>query len=173
MKVWEKLADPDAFCVAQIAPAVRVAIGEAFGFPVGANLTGKIYAALRRMGFKAVFDTNFGADLTIIEEATEFKARLLEGKGELPLITSCCPGWVDFMEKFHGDMIQHFSSCKSPHAMVGALSKTYYAREAGDRSGQDLHGLDHALHGEEVRDHPQQGDALLRLSGRGCLDHHA
>jgi NADH-quinone oxidoreductase subunit G len=128
-EVWDKLADPDAFCVVQIAPAVRVAVGEAFGFPVGTNLTGKIYAALRRMGFKAVFDTNFGADLTIIEEATEFKARLLEGKGELPLITSCCPGWVDFMEKFHGDMIQHFSSCKSPHAMVGALSKTYYAEK--------------------------------------------
>jgi len=129
--VWDKLADPDAFCIAQIAPAVRVAVGEAFGFPVGANLTGKIYAALRRMGFKAVFDTNFGADLTIIEEATEFKSRLLEGKGVLPLITTCCPGWVDFMEKFHGDMIQHFSSCKSPHAMVGALSKTYYAQKQG------------------------------------------
>jgi len=131
VEVWDKLADPDAVCVVQIAPAVRVAVGEAFGFPVGTNLTGKIYAALRRMGFKAVFDTNFGADLTIIEEATEFKSRLLEGKGELPLITSCCPGWVDFMEKFHGDMIQHFSSCKSPHAMVGALSKTYYAEKMG------------------------------------------
>ena len=129
VSVWEKLQDPDAFCVAQIAPAVRVAIGEAFGFPIGANLTGKIYASLRRMGFKAIFDTNFGADLTIMEEATEFKSRLLEGKGELPLITSCCPGWVDFMEKFHGDMIQHFSSCKSPHAMVGALAKTYYAEK--------------------------------------------
>jgi len=131
VSVWDKLADPDAFCVAQIAPAVRVAIGEAFGFPIGENLTGKIYAALRRMGFKAVFDTNFGADLTIMEEAHEFKARFLEGKGELPLITSCCPGWVSFMEKFHGDMIQHFSSCKSPHAMVGALSKTYYAEKQG------------------------------------------
>ncbi len=131
VKVWEKLADPDAFCVAQIAPAVRVAIGEAFGFPVGSNLTGKIYATLRRMGFKAVFDTNFGADLTIVEEATEFKSRLLDGKGVLPLITTCCPSWVDFMEKFHSDMIPHFSSCKSPHAMVGALSKTYYAEKQG------------------------------------------
>jgi len=130
-EVWEKLQDPDAFCVAQIAPAVRVAIGEAFGFPLGANLTGKIYAALRRMGFKAVFDTNFGADLTIMEEATEFKHRLLDDKGELPLITSCCPAWVSFMEKFHGDMIQHFSSCKSPHVLVGALSKTYYAEKQG------------------------------------------
>jgi iron-only hydrogenase group A len=129
VNVWEKLQDPEAYCVAQIAPAVRVAIGEAFGFPIGTNLTGKIYAALRRMGFKAVFDTNFGADLTIMEEATEFKARFVEGKGELPLITSCCPGWVSFMEKFHGDMIPHFSSCKSPHAMVGALAKTYYAEK--------------------------------------------
>jgi iron-only hydrogenase group A len=131
VSVWEKLQDPDAYCVAQIAPAVRVAIGEAFGFPIGANLTGKIYAALRRMGFKAVFDTNFGADLTIMEEATEFKARFIEGKGELPLITTCCPGWVSFMEKFHSDMIPHFSSCKSPHAMVGALAKTYYAEKKG------------------------------------------
>lgn len=129
--VWNKLQDPDAYCVVQIAPAVRVAVGEAFGFPIGANLTGKIYASLRRMGFKAVFDTNFGADLTIIEEASEFKSRLLEGTGALPLITSCCPGWVDFMEKFHGDMIDHFSSCKSPHEMVGALSKTYYAHKMG------------------------------------------
>lgn len=129
--VWEKLQDPEAYCVVQIAPAVRVAIGEAFGFPLGANLTGKVYASLRRMGFKAVFDTNFGADLTIIEEASEFRQRLLERPSELPLITSCCPGWVDFMEKFHGDMIGHFSSCKSPHAMVGALAKTYYAEKTG------------------------------------------
>ena len=129
--VWDKLQDPDVYCVVQIAPAVRVAIGEAFGFPLGANLTGKVYAALRRMGFKAVFDTNFGADLTIMEEASEFKHRLLEGTGALPLITSCCPGWVDFMEKFHGDMINHFSSCKSPHEMVGVLAKTYYADKLG------------------------------------------
>ncbi len=127
--VWQKLMDPEAYCVAQIAPAVRVAIGEAFGFPVGTNLTGKIYAALRRMGFKAVFDTNFGADLTIMEEASEFVQRFAHGKGELPLITSCCPAWVDFMEKYHSDMIPHFSSCKSPHEMVGALAKTYYAEQ--------------------------------------------
>jgi NADH-quinone oxidoreductase subunit G len=131
LPTWRKLQDPDVHCVVQIAPAVRVAIGEAFGFPIGSNLTGKVYAALRRMGFKAVFDTNFGADLTIIEEANEFRHRLLEGTGALPLITSCCPGWVDFMEKFHGDMIDHFSSCKSPHEMVGVLSKTYYAERMG------------------------------------------
>jgi len=108
-----------------------VAIGEAFGFPVGTNLTGKTYSALRQMGFKYVFDTNFGADLTIIEEASEFVARFAGGKGELPLITSCCPAWVDFMEKYHNDMIPHFSSCKSPHEMVGALAKTYFCEKNG------------------------------------------
>ncbi len=128
-EVWDKLLDPEAFCIAQIAPAVRVAIGEAFDFPVGTNLTGKTYAALRRMGFKAVFDTNFGADLTIMEEASEFVERFAHNKAPLPLITSCCPAWVDFMEKFHSDIIPHFSTCKSPQAMVGALAKTYYAEK--------------------------------------------
>jgi iron-only hydrogenase group A len=130
-EVWDKLLDPDVYCVAQLAPAVRVAIGEAFGFPVGTNLTGKTYAALRRMGFKAVFDTNFGADLTIMEEASEFVRRFTTEGAVLPLITTCCPSWVDFMEKFHQDMIPHFSSCKSPQAMVGALAKTYYAEKMG------------------------------------------
>jgi NADH-quinone oxidoreductase subunit G len=128
-KVWEVLQDPDKYCVVQIAPAVRVAIGEAFGFPLGTNLTHKLYTLLRRLGFKAVFDTNFGADVTIMEEASEFVQRLAQGKGPLPLITTCCPAWVDFMEKFHPDMIEHFSSCKSPHEIVGALSKTYYAQK--------------------------------------------
>ncbi len=128
-KVWEVLQDPDKYCVVQIAPAVRVAIGEAFGFPLGTNLTRKLYTLLRRLGFKAVFDTNFGADVTIMEEASEFVQRFLHNKGPLPLITTCCPSWVDFMEKFHSDMIDHFSSCKSPHEIVGALSKTYYARK--------------------------------------------
>ena len=127
--VWEKLQDPEKYCVVQIAPAVRVAIGEAFGLPVGTNLTKKLYALLRRLGFKAVFDTNFGADVTIMEEGSEFVERFTHAKGPLPLITSCCPGWVDFMEKFHPDMIDHFSSCKSPHEIVGALSKTYYAQK--------------------------------------------
>jgi iron-only hydrogenase group A len=127
--VWQGLQDEKKYCVVEIAPAVRVAIGEAFGLPLGANLTSKIYTALRRMGFKAVFDTNFGADVTIVEEATEFVGRFAHGKGVLPLITSCCPAWVDFMEKFHHDMIDHFSSCKSPHQIVGALTKTYFARK--------------------------------------------
>ncbi|MFA7283306.1 MAG: NADH-dependent [FeFe] hydrogenase, group A6 [Candidatus Omnitrophota bacterium] len=128
-KVWELLQDQSKYCVVQIAPAVRVAIGEAFGYPIGTNLTRKLYALLRRLGFKAVFDTNFGADVTIMEEGSEFLQRFLHGTGPLPLITSCCPGWVDFMEKFHPDMIDHFSSCKSPHEIVGVLSKTYYAQK--------------------------------------------
>ncbi|MDD4941352.1 MAG: NADH-dependent [FeFe] hydrogenase, group A6 [Candidatus Omnitrophica bacterium] len=128
-KVWDALRSEERYCVVQIAPAVRVAIGEAFGFPMGANLTKKLYALLRRLGFKAVFDTSFSADVTIMEEASEFEERLLSGKKPLPLITSCCPAWVDFMEKFHPDMIEHFSSCKSPHEILGVLSKTYYAKK--------------------------------------------
>ena len=127
--VWERLRDKNRYCIVQIAPAVRVAIGKAFGFPAGELLTGKLYAALRRMGFRAVFDTNFGADVTIVEEATEFVKRFTKTPAELPLITSCCPAWVDFMEKFHPDMIGHFSSCKSPHQIVGVLSKTYFAKK--------------------------------------------
>lgn len=127
-KVWKALMDEKKYCVVQIAPAVRVAIGEAFGFPVGANLTGKLNAALYELGFKAVFDTNTSADVTIMEEASEFKHRLTHG-GTLPLITSCCPAWVDYMEKYHGDIIDNFSSAKSPQEMMGALSKTYYAQK--------------------------------------------
>ncbi len=128
-KVWDALRDADKYCVVQIAPAVRVAIGEAFGYPYGTNLTKKLYALLRRLGFKAVFDTSFGADLTVMEEASEFVKRFAEGRGPLPLITTCCPSWVDFMEKFYTDMIEHFSSAKSPHEMLGVLSKTYYAEK--------------------------------------------
>ncbi len=130
-KAWDALYNKDKYCVVQIAPAVRVAIGEAFGYPIGTNLTGQLYAALRRLGFKAIFDTSFGADLTIMEEASEFVERFARHKGKLPLITTCCPAWVDFMEKFYPDMIEHFSSAKSPHEMVGVLSKTYYAQKMG------------------------------------------
>ena len=126
---WKALRDPELYCVVQIAPAVRVALGEAFGFPLGANVTKKMYTALRRMGFKAIFDTNFAADVTIMEEASEFIERFVNKKGALPLITTCCPSWVDFMEKFHSDMIPHFSSAKSPHEMMGVLIKTYYAEK--------------------------------------------
>ena len=129
MLAWKALRDPEQYCVVQIAPAVRVALGEAFGFPIGANVTKKIYTALRRMGFKAIFDTNFSADVTIMEEASEFIERFVNKKGVLPLITTCCPSWVDFMEKFHHDMIPHFSSVKSPHEIMGVLVKTYYAEK--------------------------------------------
>ncbi|MFA5928969.1 MAG: NADH-dependent [FeFe] hydrogenase, group A6 [Candidatus Margulisiibacteriota bacterium] len=128
-KVWSALRDEEKYCMIQIAPAVRVAIGEAFGFESGTLHTKKLYALLRRLGFKAVFDTNFGADLTIMEEASEFVERFAHKKGVLPLITTCCPSWVDFMEKYYPEAIPHFSSCKSPHAMVGALAKTYYAEK--------------------------------------------
>lgn len=127
--VWEALQDDEKHCVVQIAPAVRVALAEEFGMPPGTNTTKKIYTALRRIGFNAVFDTNFGADLTIMEEASEFIQRFVHGKGELPMITTCCPSWVDFMEKYHDDMLPHFSTCKSPHEMLGVLSKTYYPQK--------------------------------------------
>ncbi|MCH8474194.1 MAG: [FeFe] hydrogenase, group A [Opitutales bacterium] len=129
--VWEALRDPGKICTVQIAPSVRVALGEAFGLPPGTNLTGKIYSALRRLGFKAIFDTTFAADLTIIEEASEFVARFVEGKGELPLITSCCPAWVDYLEKNFSDLIPLFSTAKSPQQMLGALAKTYYPEKTG------------------------------------------
>lgn len=130
-KVWDMLNDKDIYTIVQIAPAVRVAIGEEFGFDFGENLTGKTYAALRRMGFKRIFDTNFGADLTIIEEANEFVRRFTQEPESLPMFTSCCPAWVDLLEKYHQDMISHFSTCKSPQSMVGALAKTYYADKMG------------------------------------------
>ncbi len=129
--VWEALRDPQKFCTVQIAPSVRVALGEAFGYPPGTDLSGKIYAVLRRLGFKAVFDTNFAADLTIIEEASEFIERFAHGKGALPLITSCCPAWVDFMEKRFSDFVPNFSTAKSPQQMMGVLAKTYFAEKMG------------------------------------------
>ena len=129
--VWTALHDAAKHCVVQIAPAVRVAIGEAFGLPPGINLTGKIYTALRRLGFKAVFDTNFSADLTIMEEASEFVERFVHKRDQLPLITSCCPSWTDFMEKMHYDFIDNFSTAKSPQQMLGVLAKTYYAKQQG------------------------------------------
>ncbi len=133
-EVWDNLMKegPEAKkCVVQIAPAVRVALGEAFGLPPGTNLTKKIYAALRRLGFDAIFDTNFAADLTIMEEGTEFVKRFAKGEGQLPLITSCCPAWVDYMQKYYPDMIPNFSTAKSPQQMMGAMIKTYWAGKAG------------------------------------------
>lgn len=118
------------YVVVQTAPAVRAALGEEFGCKIGTPVTGKMVAALRRLGFKKVFDTNFGADLTIMEEATELLHRVAD-KGVLPMITSCSPGWVNYAEYYYGDLLPHLSSCKSPHEMFGAILKSYYAEKKG------------------------------------------
>jgi len=131
VKVWEALQNPDIHPVVQIAPAVRVALAEEFGLPPGTVFTKKIYAALRRLGFSTVFDTNFSADLTILEEGTELVKRLTEKGSAIPLITSCCPAWVDYMEKYYSDMIPNFSTAKSPQQMMGAMIKAYWAEKAG------------------------------------------
>ena len=118
------------YVVVQTAPAVRAALGEEFGMPIGSLVTGKMVAALRRLGFKKVFDTNFAADLTIMEEATELLDRIQKG-GVLPMITSCSPGWVNYAEYNYGDLLPHLSSCKSPHEMFGAILKSYYCEKNG------------------------------------------
>ena len=124
--VWKKLRDEDAFVVVQTAPAVRVALGEEFGMPIGTNVAGKMITALKSIGFDRVFDTNTGADLTIMEEANEFIERI-QNDGVLPMITSCSPGWVRFAEKNFPENLEHLSSCKSPHQMFGAIIKSYFA----------------------------------------------
>lgn len=148
-EVWQALADPEIKVIVQTAPAVRAALGESFGLPPGTLVTGKMAAALRRMGFYQVFDTNFAADLTILEEGTEFLGRLAAkalangaiSKEQvkaldlpehlpppvLPMMTSCSPGWIKYIEHFSGDQLCHLSSCKSPHMMLGALTKSWYA----------------------------------------------
>ena len=129
-KVWNAIADPDKFVVVQTAPSIRATIGESFGLPIGTNCEGKMVAGLRRLGFDKVFDTDFGADLTIVEEANELVERIKNG-GTLPMITSCSPGWVKFCEFYYPDMLAHLSSCKSPQQMTGAVIKTYYAEKMG------------------------------------------
>ena len=129
-KVFDAINDPTKHVVIQTAPAVRAALGEEFGMEIGTNVEGKMVAALRRLGFDKVFDTNFSADLTIMEEATEFLDRVQNG-GTLPLITSCSPGWIRYCEQFYPDMIDNLSSCKSPQQMFGAVIKTYYAEKNG------------------------------------------
>lgn len=118
------------FIVVQTAPAVRAALGEEFGMPIGTSVTGKMVAALKRLGFNRVYDTNFGADLTIMEEASELLNRIKNG-GQLPMITSCSPGWVNYAEYYYGDLLGHLSSCKSPHEMEGAIIKSYFAEKNG------------------------------------------
>lgn len=128
--VWMKLKDQDTYVVVQTAPAVRVALGEEFGMPIGSNVTGKMVTALKRLGFDKVFDTNTGADFTIMEEANEFIERV-QNNGVLPMITSCSPGWVKYIEMNYPELLPHLSTCKSPHEMFGALIKTYYAKKEG------------------------------------------
>ena len=128
--VWAAINNPNMHVVVQPAPAVRVTIGEEFGFPMGTPVTGKLVTALRRLGFDKVFDTDFAADLTIMEEGTELISRLNNG-GTLPMITSCSPGWIKYCETFYPEFIPNLSSCKSPHEMEGAIIKSYYAEKAG------------------------------------------
>jgi len=129
-EVWAALADPDKFVVVQTAPATRVSIGEEFGLSPGAISTGKMVAALRRLGFDRVFDTDFAADLTIMEEGSEFIERFKKGE-RLPLLTSCSPGWIKFIEHFYPELLPNLSTCKSPQQMFGAIAKTYYASKVG------------------------------------------
>ena len=164
-EVWKALDKPDNHVIVQTAPAIRAALGECFGYPAGTLVTGKMVAALRRLGFRAVFDTNFAADLTIIEEGHELLARLKENaecgmindeskatqspspdihhssfinhhSSPLPMFTSCSPGWIKFMEYFHPDLLPNLSTCKSPQQMFGAVAKTYYAAKLGKRPEQ-------------------------------------
>lgn len=127
-KVWEVLADPDRYVIVQTAPAIRVALGEEFDMEPGTIVTGKMVAALRRLGFDKVFDTDFAADLTVLEEANEFIHRLQNG-GRLPILTSCCPSWVKFIEHQFPDLLDVPSTCKSPHIMFGTVVKTYFAEK--------------------------------------------
>ncbi|MBO5936674.1 MAG: iron hydrogenase small subunit [Clostridia bacterium] len=129
-KVFEAISDPTKYVVVQAAPAVRATLGECFDMPIGTDVTGKMFAALRRLGFNKVFDTNFAADLTIMEEATELLSRVKNG-GVLPMITSCSPGWIKYCEHYYPTELDHLSTCKSPMQMQGAIIKSYYAEKNG------------------------------------------
>ena len=129
-KVFDAIADPTKHVVVHTAPSIRATLGECFDMPIGTNVKGKMVTALKMLGFDKVFDTNFGADLTIMEEGTEFIERATNG-GTLPMITSCSPGWVKFCEHYYPDLIPHLSTCKSPQQMQGAMIKSYYAEKAG------------------------------------------
>lgn len=129
-KVLEAINDPDKFVIVHTAPSIRATLGEAFGMPIGTDVEGKMVAALRRLGFDKVFDTDFAADLTIMEEAHEFLDRVQNG-GVLPMITSCSPGWIKYCEHYYPELIPHLSTCKSPQQMFGATMKTWYAQKLG------------------------------------------
>ena len=136
-EVWAALNDPDKYVVFQTAPAVRVAIGEEFGLPIGTRCTGKMVSAIRRLGADKVFDVDFAADLTIMEEGTELLNRINNG-GVLPMITSCSPGWIKYCETFYPDFIPNLSTCKSPNQMQGAVTKTYFAKQ-NDLDPRDIY----------------------------------
>ena len=136
-EVWAALNDPDKYVVFQTAPAVRVAIGEEFGLPIGTRCTGKMVTAIRRLGADKVFDVDFAADLTIMEEGTELLNRINNG-GVLPMITSCSPGWIKYCETFYPDFIPNLSTCKSPNQMQGAVTKTYFAKQ-NDLDPRDIY----------------------------------
>ena len=129
-KVWAAINDPEKIVVVQTAPAVRASLGEAFGYPMGTNVQGKLAASLKRLGFDHVFDTDFGADLTIMEESNELLQRI-QNKGVLPMITSCSPGWIRYCEAYYPELIPNLSTCKSPQQMSGAMIKTYWAEKNG------------------------------------------
>ncbi len=129
-QVWRKINDKDTTVIVQVAPAVRAALGEEFGIKIGTAVTGKMVAALKKIGFDKVFDTNTGADLTIMEEANEFVERLTKNDN-IPMITSCSPGWIRFIEMNYPELLPHLSTCKSPHEMFGAILKSYYAEKVG------------------------------------------
>ena len=129
-EVVNAINDRNKYTIVQVAPAVRATLGEEYNMPLGTDVTGQMVTGLRRLGFKKVFDTNFSADLTIMEEATELINRIKNG-GSLPMFTSCCPGWIKYAEQNRPEILEHLSSCKSPHEMEGAVLKTYYAKKMG------------------------------------------
>jgi NADH dehydrogenase/NADH:ubiquinone oxidoreductase subunit G len=149
-ELFEKLNDPNLIKVAQFAPSVRAAIGEAFGIEAGANMEGQLVAALRKLGFDYVFDTQFSADLTIMEEATEFLERV-QNKGKLPMITSCSSAWMKCLEQFYPDLIENVSTCKSPMSMQSAITKTYFAQKLGVDPKKILSVAAMLLHGKKKK----------------------
>lgn len=174
--VINALNDPTKHVVVQTAPAVRASLGEEFGYPIGTRITGKMVAGLKRVGFDRVYDTNFGADLTIMEEGTEFINRFTTG-GTLPMLTSCSPGWVRYLEYEYPDLIPHVSSCKSPHMMLGAVVKSYYAKNKGIDS-KDIYMVSimpctakkaEISKPENVRNNMQDVDAVLTTRECGKL----
>ena len=180
--VWEAVADPDTRVVVQIAPAVRVAVGDKFGIPKGENSLGKLAAALRRMGFDEIYDTNFGADLTVMEESKELLERLESGEN-LPLFTSCCPGWVKFCENKYPDLRKHISTCRSPQQMFGAVLKEEARMDKEDKrktvvvsimpctaKKAEIHRPEHRTDGEQDVDYVLTTTEVTRMIKEAGID---